>query len=236
MGKKLKVDLHLHSKDDIKDRILHSNETLIDEAAKQGYDVLAITNHDKVSYSPKLADYAKERGILLIPGYEAKIQNKHILLYNFDSICTSFDQIRKKKDKNNLVIAPHPFYPGRVSLNGVLMRYLDVFDALEYCHYHHEWINFNKKAADLSREKNIPMVGTSDTHQLFQLGLTYSLVEAEKDMLAVFEAIKQGKIEIFTHPLSFWQLINIRFGLQFCRTFRKQFPNPPRLVSNSFTR
>jgi predicted metal-dependent phosphoesterase TrpH len=227
MSKKLKVDFHLHSKDDIKDRIPHSNETLIDEAARQGYDVISITNHDGVTYSPRLTDYAKERGILLIPGCEAKIQNKHVLLYNFDSICSSFDQVREKKDKNNLVIAPHPFYPARASLNGVLMRYLDAFDALEYCHYHHEWINFNKKAADLSQEKNIPMVGTSDTHQLFQLGLTYSLIEAEKDMIAVFEAIKQGKTEIFTRPLSFRQLINIRFGLQLRHIFRIQSPNSP---------
>lgn len=222
MSKKLKVDLHLHSSDDIKDRITHSNETLIDEAARLGYDVIAITNHDEPTYSPRLADYARERGILLIPGYEAKIQNKHVLLYNFDSEYSSLDQVREKKDKSNLVIAPHPFYPARVSLNSVLMRYLDVFDALEYCHYYHERINFNKKATDLSQEKKIPMVGTSDTHQLFQLGLTYSLIEAEKDMIAVFEAIKQGKIEIFTRPLNFRQLIDIGFGLQFRQIFRIQ--------------
>ncbi len=111
-------------------------------------------------------------------------------------------------------------------MNRSLYPYLDIFDALEYCHYYHKWIIFNKRALDLSRKKNIPLIGTSDTHHLVQLGLTYSLIEAGKDMVSIFEAIREGKIEIFTNPLSFLQLISIRFGRQFCRIFRIDQSSP----------
>ena len=220
MPRKLKADLHLHTSEDKQDRILHSSKALIDEAARQGYEVIAITNHNELTYTPRLADYAGERGILLIPGYEALIRRKHVLLYNFPPGIGSFGQLREKKGKNNLVIAPHPYYPSIFSLKQTLDRYLDVFDALEYCHYYHELINFNKRVIYLSRRKNIPLVGTSDTHQLFQLGLTYSLIEAEKDMESVFQAVKEGKVEIFTRPLSIRQMLQIRFGLQLYRIFR----------------
>jgi predicted metal-dependent phosphoesterase TrpH len=225
---KLKIDLHLHTSDDSQDRVLHSSEALIDEAARQGYEVISITNHDDVTYTSRLADYAREKGILLIPGCEAKIQKKHVLLYNFPQGCKSFEQIGKNKDKDNLVMAPHPYYPSKASLNRTIEKHLDAFDALEYCHYHHEWVNFNKKAIDLSKEKEIPLVGTSDTHQLFQLGLTYSLVEAEKDMVSIFQAIKKGRVEIFTRPLTIRHLILIRFGHLFQSVIRTNADRSPR--------
>ncbi len=231
MTGKLKADFHLHTSDDKIDRIVHSSEELIDQASRQGYDVLSITNHNDITYTPRLADYAKERGILLIPGCEAKIQKKHVLLYNFKQVYRSFDQVKSYKDKDNLVIAPHPFYPERACLNGALEKNLDIFDALEYCHYYHPWINFNKQAIELSRRKNIPLFGTSDVHLLFQLGATYSMIEAEKDMESIFEAVKSGRVEIFTRPLTFRQMVQIRFGLQLQRIFkftpRVDFHFPP---------
>jgi predicted metal-dependent phosphoesterase TrpH len=227
MIKRLKTDLHLHTKDDRQDCVVHSSEELIDEAARQGYEVISITNHDKVTYTPALADYAREKGILLIPGCEAKIREKHVLLYNFPQGYKSFEQIRENKDKDNLVIAPHPYYPAQVSLNRILERHLNTFDAIEYCHYHHKWINFNKRAVDLSQKKEIPLVGTSDAHHMFQLGLTYSIIEAEKNMVSVFEAIKKGKIEIFTRPLSFRQLMLIQFQPLFRQTIRENSDRLP---------
>ncbi len=220
MTGKLKADFHLHTSDDKIDRIAHSSEELIDQAARLGYDVISITNHKDVTYTTRLADYAKERGVFLIPGCEAKIQRKHVLLYNFPQGCQSFDQIRKSKDKDNLVIAPHPFYPAKACLNGTLEQNLDIFDALEYCHYYHQRINFNKRVIELSKKKNIPLFGTSDVHILSQLGATYTLIEAERDMESIFEAVKKGRVEIFTRPLTIWQMVQIRFGMLFQHVFK----------------
>ena len=203
--KKLKADLHLHTKEDPQDSVKYSGRELIDQAYLKGFDVLAITNHDQVTYDNYLAEYAKEREILLIPGVEAKIDKKHVLLLNVDHSfhrMRTFDDLKLLKDGTGLIIAPHPFFPSFSSLNSKLEEHLDIFDAIEYSHCYLEKINFNKKAEDLAKEFSLPLIGTSDAHFLWQIGTTYSLIEAEKDLESVIAAIREGKIEIVTEPLS----------------------------------
>jgi hypothetical protein len=186
-----------------------SAKELIDLAYQQGFDVLSITNHDAVTYNKYLVDYAAERGILLIEGVEATIERKHVLLYNFDFSghhINTFADIKRLKKDDNLCLAPHPFYPSATSLQRKFDRNLDIFDGLEFCHFYSKQINFNKKAVDRARKYNLPLVGMSDAHIASQLGASYSLVEAEKDIESVIRAIKKGKIEIVSHPLGTFQL------------------------------
>jgi len=204
MGK-LKADLHLHTKEDHQDSIKYNARELIGQAYLKGFEVLAITNHDQVTYDNYLAEYAKERGILLIPGVEATIGKKHVLLLNMDYSfhrIRTFDDLKLLKDGTGLIIAPHPFFPSFTSLNSKLEEHLDIFDAIEYSHCYLEKIDFNKKAEDLAKEFSLPLIGTSDAHFLWQIGTTYSLIEAKKDLESVIAAIREGKIEIVTEPLS----------------------------------
>ena len=99
-------------------------------------------------------------------------------------------------------MAPHPYFPNPRSLNGYLLKNIKVFDAIEYCHFYSHQINFNQKAVRVSRLHGLPLVGNSDTHFLPQLGTTYSLIYAEKEPEAIFEAIRNKRIEIVTRPLS----------------------------------
>lgn len=202
--RKLKADLHLHTKEDLQDSVKYGGRELIDQACLKGFDVLAITNHDQVTYDNYLAEYAKERGILLIPGAEATIGKKHVLLLNMDYSfhrIKTFDDLKQLKDGNGLIIAPHPFFPSFTSLNSKLEKHLDIFDAIEYSHFYLEKINFNKKAEGLAKKFSLPLIGTSDAHFLWQIGTTYSFIEAEKDLESVIAAIKQRKIEVVTEPL-----------------------------------
>src|SRR5262249_31661572 len=79
----LRADLHLHTRER-ESFIAYDARDLIDRAARSGFQVLSITNHDTVTFSAGLRGYAQERGILLIPGIEATIEGKHVLLYNID--------------------------------------------------------------------------------------------------------------------------------------------------------
>ncbi|MBI4446015.1 MAG: hypothetical protein HY645_08895 [Acidobacteria bacterium] len=111
----LKAELHAHTLEDPIDggRIVsHSAHQLIDEAARQGFDVLAITNHDQMLFTPELEAYAAHAGIILIPGVEATLEGKHLLLYNFQDYTpdwNSFEAVRRSKGPNQLVIAPTHF-------------------------------------------------------------------------------------------------------------------------------
>ena len=68
----LKADLHLHTRE--RDRfIAYDARDLIDRAARSGFQVLSITNHDAVTFSADLEGYAWWSGILLFPGVEMTI-------------------------------------------------------------------------------------------------------------------------------------------------------------------
>src|SRR5688572_32956155 len=76
----LKTELHTHTSADPHDYIAYSTTDLIDRAAELGYDVLAITLHDRWYDVREVAEYARARGITLIAGVERTIDHKHVLL------------------------------------------------------------------------------------------------------------------------------------------------------------
>jgi predicted metal-dependent phosphoesterase TrpH len=206
MPLKLKVDLHTHTAEDPQEDINYDAFQLIDRASQEGFDILAITNHNLVTYNQELAEYGKKKGILLIPGIEATFSDKEVLILNpnFEKtpLKSSLEDLLKIKNDHNLIIAPHPFFPNKKSLKSDLFPYLSFFDAIEFSHFYNRYINFNKQAVRTANQYNKPLMGMSDCHNIWQFGTTYTLVEAEKEMLSVFQAIKKGKIEIRTTPVS----------------------------------
>ena len=208
----LKVDLHLHTAEDPVDRVNHTARELIRQAAREGFDVLSITNHQQLTFNQDLSSFARESGILLIPGVEATIQKRHVLLLNppQGKTFSDFASLSRIRRPETLIIAPHPYFPGIHSLNGRLLKNLELFDAIEYCHFYSSRINlFNLKAVEVSKSNGFPLVGNSDAHFLSQLGTTYSLVHAEKNIEAIFAAIRKNRVEVITRPLSPFEMGSI---------------------------
>lgn len=205
----LKLELHTHTDQDPLDRIPHSARDLIDRAVSQGYGGLAITLHDRYYDPCRDADYARERGLVLIPGIERSIHGRHVLLLNFPreaETVRSFDDIAGLKRRSaGIVVAPHPFYPTGTSVGSRLEALRDLFDAIEYNAMYTRWLNFNRRAAAWARANGKPLVGNSDLHRLEQLGSTYSLVDAEPHPDAICAAIRAGRVEIRSEPLSTWR-------------------------------
>ena len=209
---RLRMEIHSHTDFDPEDCIEHSAEQLIDEVARQGIAVLAISCHRALQWSSELKAYAEAAGVLLIPAVEASIEGKDVLIYGLERFDhpMSFNQLRELRRQNPgiLTMAPHPFYPSSSCLGRKLFLHRDCFDAIEYCHFYTKWVNFNEKAVEAARELNKPLVGTSDIHFLAQVGKTTSTVEvAEKTFAAVAAAIRGGQLELQTNPLSLKQLI-----------------------------
>lgn len=200
----LKCQLHTHVKGDPVDHILHSASELIDKAASFGYDVLAITCHRKIIFDKSLCDYAQKKNILLIPGIEFEIRQKHILGINIEEEIyqvNSFEKLRdyKKSHPDSLIIAAHPFFPGP-SLKKYLIENIDCFDAIEYSWAYTKLINFNKKAEKTAKKYNKPLLATSDCHLLKYLDLAYCEINAPKDKKLIIETIKNGKLENYSRP------------------------------------
>jgi predicted metal-dependent phosphoesterase TrpH len=202
----LKAELHTHTADDPHDAIPYSGRQLVDRAAELGYGVLAVTLHDRQYDARRLAGYARERGIVLIPGIERTIAGKHVLLLNFPEAverATSFDEIgRLKRQSNGIVIAPHPFFPTSTCLRGALDRRADLFDAVEINAFYTRRVDFNAPAIEWARARGLPLVGNGDVHRLGQLGTTFSLIDAEPDANAIVEAIRDRRVCVETAPIS----------------------------------
>lgn len=208
----LRVELHSHTDFDPRDWIEHSAEELIDKAARQGVQVLAITCHRALQWSAALKDYAEASGVLLIPAVEASIEGKDVLIYGLEHFQhpMSFEQLRQLRAENPVVfaIAPHPFYPGPC-LGQLLFQYEDCFDAIEYCHFYTRQVNFNEKAVEAARRLNKPLVGTSDIHFLSQVGKTTSIIKVrERSLRAVSKAVKAGHVTLETRPLTTPELVS----------------------------
>jgi hypothetical protein len=204
----LKADLHLHTAEDPLDRVRYTAKELISKAADEGFDVISITNHHRMTFNQDLFFHAQGMGILLIPGIEMTIQRRHVLVLNPPpyKMCADFFSLSKLRRPDTLIIAPHPYFPGTYSLNGYLLKHLDLFDALEYCHFYSPMINFNQRAVEVSQSFGFPLIGNSDAHFLSQLGATYSLIYAEKNLAAVFSAIRQNKVKVVSRPLKYLEM------------------------------
>lgn len=212
----LKAQFHVHSKSDKKDYIKTSEKQLIDEAAKLGYQVMAFTCHNSVIFTDDLKKYAEEKGILLIPGIEKEIENCHVVILN---ACKEAEKIHtfndlknyKKKNPNILIFAPHIYYPHNFFIKHwhKMIKYLDLFDAIEHSHFYTKTFNlYNEKAHILAKKYNIPIIGTSDNHIIKYFDKTFSIIDAEKNWESIAQAIKNGKIELKTEPMTMTEMIH----------------------------
>ena len=207
----LRGDLHHHINTDPVDGdfVHHSAGELIDHAASVGLNVLAITCHESIPYDGDARRYAAERGILLLQGMEATVNGHHVLLLNFPEfppgICT-MEEIEACKGPSSLVIAPHPFYPVGIAGGDTLSRYRGVFDAVEFSGLYTPLTRrFNQRATAHAQAVNLPVVGNTDTHFLWQMGRTFTQIDAAPDAESVIEAIRDGRVQLVSRPLS-WVL------------------------------
>jgi predicted metal-dependent phosphoesterase TrpH len=209
----LKVELHAHTDDDPADRIAHTTEQLIDHAASLGYDGLAVTLHDRYFDPTPYADYARTRGIVLLPGIERTIAGKHLLLINLPPACANvgtFDDVaRLKTTSAGLVVAPHPFYPTPSALGRLLDAHASLIDAVELNAMYTRELDFNRRAVAWARANGKPLVGNTDLHLLAQMGSTYSLVDAEPDADAICEGIRAGRVEVRSEALAWPRAVRL---------------------------
>ena len=214
----LKVELHCHTDQDPLDAVPHSTRELIDHAARLGYHALSVTLHDAFFDPRHDLVYARDKGITLIPGIERSIKGKHVLLINFPADSErvrSFDDIAqlKRDHPEGLVIAPHSWYPIPTALGERLVeQHAAIFDAVEVNALYTPVVDFNAAAIRWARAHGKPLVGNSDLHILEQLGRTYTLVDAEPSPNAICTAIREGRVEVRTEPISL-----VRAAWQFSR-------------------
>src|SRR5213596_442483 len=180
-GDWIKLDLHIHTLDDPKDKLDYSAHELLARARRLGFSALAITLHDEVFDRSEVFADAQRLGILLIPAAEMRIQSADIILLNVTPQevegLRDFDDVRKLRKRRGgtlFTIAPHPFYVLGGSIGKRLIDEIDCFDAIELCHFHKGLFNPNRRAMMVAGRFGKPLIATSDAHQLSAFGRHYT--------------------------------------------------------------
>jgi predicted metal-dependent phosphoesterase TrpH len=215
----IKVDLHMHSGEDPKDGLRYPATALIDRAAELGYGAIAVTLHCRVIEDERVFEYARQKGLLLIRAVEWNIRGADILLYNITQReaekLHTFDDMRayrRERGEDLLVIAPHPFYPRGHSLGNRFEPNIDLFDAVEYAQIHLPWFDkFNQRAVRIARHHGKPVVANSDSHNLWMFGRHYTLVDAEPTTPSIFRAIREGRVQLHSPPVTLRECFRIFF-------------------------
>lgn len=224
---KFKANLHFHSSEDPADRIDYTLKEGIDHAARLGFHALATTCHLYNAWTEEAAKYARERGMLLIPGVELALHEKftggnpfyngrHALVLNADKTAEkirTFAELEayRRAHPEIFIIAAHPFMyrsigNGQISMNGLFKKYIHLFDAIEHTWFYSKWFNRNVPAAHAAQEYNLPLIATSDTHFFDFMDENYALIHAEElTTEAIFDAIRARQFENVTSPRRFWR-------------------------------
>ncbi len=183
--------------------VVHSAEELIQSAADRGFQVLSITNHNQLRYDRELAEFAERLGVLLIPGVEATLCGRHVLLYNFLNYRPTWNSpeaVQSSKGPDQLVIAPHPFFPVAEALRELFYRWIHLFDAVELSSLSMRGLDYNRRATREAKLHGLPLVGNSDTHFMYQLGRTYTMVHADPEIRSVLDAVREGEVRAVSRP------------------------------------
>jgi predicted metal-dependent phosphoesterase TrpH len=199
----IKLDLHIHTLDDPKDKLDYSARELLARAHRLGFRVLAITLHDAVFDRAEVFAAAERLGILLIPAAEMRIEGADIILLNIAAAeigeLKRFDDIRAlraRRGESLFTIAPHPFYFLGGSIGKRLFEEIDCFDAIELCHFHKGIFNPNRRAIRIAEKFGKPLIATSDAHRLNAFGHHYTSIPRPEQLTvkSIFSQLRGGRL------------------------------------------
>ncbi len=221
----IKSDLHLHTAEDPLDAVDYTALELLDRAHRLGFQALAVTLHGELFDDPKAFARARELGILLIPGVELRLEGADVVVLNIsrteaEATRTFADlrRLRAARDGSIFILAPHPFYVLGGSIGRPrLEANIDLFDAIEYCHFHVRGFNPNIPAVRLAARHHLPLLATSDAHRRCAFGPSHSLLEVPAAAAAadeeiptaadVFAAIRAQRIQRVSPPYGLGRLL-----------------------------
>ncbi|RPI36830.1 MAG: PHP domain-containing protein [Methanoregulaceae archaeon] len=190
----LACDLHVHS--NFSKDGESSIEEILKRAEEAGLDAIAITDHDSVDGVKRAL--ACTTTVLVIPGIEVSTKQGHLLVLGVtDLIPAGLDVIvtvEIARRMGALAILPHPYHMWR---HGVARRKkagMDIVDAVEVFNSRYIVGSANTKAARIAKRLGKPCVGGSDAHNARFVGFGRTFVDAEKNVPAILDAIRAGKV------------------------------------------
>ena len=193
----LKCDLHVHTNysSDGESRV----EDIINRAISIGLDAVAIVDHDTVEGAAHAVEYVKANNldIVVIPGIEVSTKQGHLLVMGVTEALPPkedfFETAKRGREMGGLLILPHPYHQFR---HGVAIRIRNAFeavDAIETLNSRYIVGSANKKAGRKADFFGKPCVAGSDAHNYRYVGYGITLIDADKNLNSILNAIREGK-------------------------------------------
>jgi predicted metal-dependent phosphoesterase TrpH len=231
-GEWMKIDLHIHTLDDPKDRLDYSAHQLLERARQLGFGALAITLHDKVFDRADVYADAAEMGILLIPASEVRLEGADVVVLNVrghevEQLRSFSDlrQLRAARGKSIFCFAPHPFFFFGASIGERLLQEIDCFDGIEICHFHKGWFDLNRRGRKVAAAHGKRLVATSDAHRLHAFGNHYTTIRRPADVTVenVIAALREGPVGLTSPPSSWRDLFDVFYFVLVKHPLRVRF-------------
>jgi predicted metal-dependent phosphoesterase TrpH len=189
----LRCDLHVHTNYS-RDGESHVRD-ILRQAAYNGLDVLAITDHDTVDGAR--AALRMKSSVLVIPGIEISTKQGHLIVLGVsEPIFPDQDILRtieQARNQGGTIILPHPFHKWRHGAALKMRTIIEQVDAIESFNSRYITGAANKKAERQATLFGKPCVGGSDAHNARYVGYGMTLVDAELDTAAILAAIREGR-------------------------------------------
>ncbi|WP_459192132.1 CehA/McbA family metallohydrolase [Halosimplex sp. J119] len=198
----LSVELHAHSAASYDGR--DSVEMLLERAAAEGLDALAVTDHDEVSANATLVERAPEYGLVGIPGIEVSSAAGHVLGLNVDgeidaglSFAETIAQIR---ERGGIAVVPHPFQELRSGVLANISRAeLREADAVEVYNSRLVTGYSNRQARRFADRYDMPITAGSDAHVSDMVGRAVTLVDTDdRTPEGICRAVAAGRTTLQT--------------------------------------
>ncbi len=227
----IKVDLHIHTLDDPKDILDYSALQLLERARELGFSVLAITLHDAVFDRAEVFAAATAMGIFLLPAAEMRIEGADVIVLNVTpaeaaQLRTFADlrALRSRRRESIFVMAPHPFYVLGGSIGRRLLKEIDCFDAIEFCHFHKGPLNPNRRAARLAKRFGKPLIATSDAHRLRAFGRHFTSMTRPAELTAetLFAGLREGPLRLTSPPCTMKDLVSTFYFIFLSHPLRRR--------------
>ncbi|MEM5772350.1 MAG: CehA/McbA family metallohydrolase [Candidatus Aenigmatarchaeota archaeon] len=183
-------NLHTHTTTSDGEMSYHE---VIETAKSLGFDFIAITDHDTISFATSLL-CPKEKRILCIIGEEVTSKDGHILAIGINHPIPPYlsaeETIKKIHEQGGIAISAHP---DPFSLNTEKIKNLEI-DAFECNPFtHSEIYNYSCELI-----QNFPYVYNSDAHEKKQLSIVANKCwMTNLSFEALKEAIKKGNCSEF---------------------------------------
>lgn len=177
-------------------------EKILKQAIKLKLDAIAITDHNTMKGSIITRKLAKDYDdITVIPGIEISSSHGHIVALGITEEIKPHQNPEETVDQihelGGIAIIPHPFVRYR---SGLFARYpfFNTIDAIETKNSRFVFGISNGKAEKLSKENNIPQIGSSDSHFIGSIGKCATEVDSDSSNVDdIINAIKKGKTRAY---------------------------------------